>query len=267
MTADYHIHTKMCGHATGEMEEYVVRALEKGLDEIGFSDHIPMYFLPMAERDASIAMKEEELPLYVEKVRMIQKKFAPFKVKLGIEADFAPGMEQTLKNMIEPYDFDYILGSTHFIDGWGFDNPDLVHEYEHKNLDELYVKYFMLVEQTAQSGLFDIIAHPDLIKKFGFRPKKNLDALYEKTVKTIAESNVCVEVNTAGLRVPAEEIYPTFRFLELCRKYNVGVTLGSDAHCPGQVGWGFDKAVQLIKNAGYDQVVFFTEKTKKYQKI
>lgn len=267
MRVDYHIHTKLCGHAYGEMEEYVEEALRKGLNEIGFSDHIPMYFLPPEERDASIAMQESDLPIYVENVMKIREKYKPFPVKLGIEADFSPCQENKLINLIEPYDFDYVLGSVHFINEWGFDNAMFISEYDKWDLYELYERYFSLISQAAQSGLFDIMSHPDLIKKFGYRPDCDLTSLYERTAKTIADAGVCVELNTAGLRVPAVEVYPSQSFLGILCRYGVGVTLGSDAHSPEQVGENFALAVQILKEVGYDKIVTFNKRRKKYHNI
>ncbi len=267
MPVDYHIHTKMCGHASGEMEEYVASARQKGLREIGFADHIPMYFLPPAKRDDSIAMKEEELDTYVGRVREIQEKYYPFPIKLGMEADFVPGMENELKAVLKRHDLDYILGSVHYLDGWGFDNPAQRDGYDRWDLYELYRRYFSTVQKAAASGIFDSLAHPDLIKKFGIRPEGDITEIYEDTVREIAAAGVCIEVNTSGLRVPAGEIYPNTGFLQLCHKYRVPVTLGSDAHLPQQVGAGFKEAVDILKSVGYTKVVTFTGKNKNYYQI
>ena len=267
MPVDYHIHTKMCGHASGEMEEYVTAGQQKGLREIGFADHIPMYFLPAGERDSSIAMKDEELDTYVRRVREMQEKYYPFLIKLGIEADFIPGMEKELIAVLKRYDFDYILGSVHYLNGWGFDNPSHREEYDKWDLYELYQVYFETVKKAAASGIFDSMAHPDLIKKFGFRPDNDIIGIYEDTVREIAAAGVCVEVSTAGLRVPAGEIYPHADFLKLCHKYKVPVTLGSDAHLPQQVGMDFREAFAVLKNAGYTKVVTFSGRDKNYYQI
>lgn len=267
MPVDYHIHTSMCGHATGEMECYVQEALKKGLTEIGFSDHIPMYFLPPGDRDASVAMREDELPTYVQKVRCLQAKYSPFPIRLGIEADFTPGMEKELTNILNQYDFDYCLGSIHFIDGWGFDNPLYKEQYGKWDLYELYQRYFGMVGQAALSGLFDILSHPDLIKKLGYKPEGDLEPIYRKVVGQIAESGVCIEVNTAGLRAPAKELYPQVDFLKLCYAAGVPVSLGSDAHKPEQVGMDFDKALSMLREAGYREVVTFSGRRKNYRKI
>ncbi len=264
MPVDYHIHTKMCGHASGEMEEYVEAAINKGLKEIGFSDHIPMYFLPKEERDTSIAMEEEQLPVYIEKVRELQKKYSEFPIKMGIEADYVPGMEQEVLAILRSYDFDYCLGSIHFIDGWGFDQSEYISEYDKWDLYELYERYFGILAQAAASGLFDTLSHPDLIKKLGFRPEGDLTPLYKKTVKIIADSGVCIEINTAGLRVPAKELYPAAGFLKLCHAAGVNVTLGSDAHKPEQVGANFAEALTLLKDVGFTKVVTFTGRGRNY---
>lgn len=263
MLIDYHIHTKMCHHANGEMEEYVAEARKKGLDEIGFSDHIPMYFLPEEERDPTIAMQEEELPLYIEKVKLIQAANSDFKIKLGLEADFVPGYEDELREILGKYDFDYILGSIHFIDKWGFDNMHYIDNYKKWDIAELYAYYFEQLQKAAQSKAFDILAHADLIKKFGFRPQVDISPVYEKVTDVIKNADICIEINTAGLRVPAKEIYPNRAFLELCYAKKIPLTLGSDAHKPEQVGESFDQAVKLIKSVGYNEIASFDKRKRK----
>jgi len=264
---DYHIHTKMCGHASGEMEQYVESARRQGLLEMGFADHIPMYFFPPEERDCSIAMGEEELPSYAERVRELQKRYHPFPVRFGIEADYTPGMEQELSNILGQYDFDYVLGSVHYLDGWGFDNSSHKGGYDKWALYELYEFYFSLLGRAAASGMFDTMAHPDLIKKFGFKPDGDIIPLYEEAVRTIAGAGVCVEINTAGFRVPAAEVYPNMEFLKLCCRYRVPVTLGSDAHKPDLVGYRFSDALSLLREAGYTEIVTFNRKNKNYIRI
>ncbi|MGB9826468.1 MAG: histidinol-phosphatase, partial [Desulfofundulus sp.] len=149
-----------------------------------------------------------------------------------------------------------------YLGTWGFDNPDQVEEYGRRDIDELYRQYFSLVQQAALAGLFDVIAHPDLIKKFGYRARMDLLEVYEETARAFAEGGVCVEVNTAGLRVPAGEIYPALDFLKLCRRYQVPVTVGSDAHQPHLVAYGWDRVREWLLAAGYNAVVVFRERQK-----
>jgi histidinol-phosphatase (PHP family) len=257
----------MCGHAEGEMEKYIAVAKQRGLQELGFSDHIPMYFLPEKERDSSIAMREEDLPGYVQKIKDLQKTFYPWPIKIGIEADYIPGMETKLADILRQYDFDYVLGSIHFLDGWGFDNPANIDGYKKCDLWELYRQYFFTLGQAAVSGLFDVLAHPDLIKKFGFDPGRELDRSYREALQQISDSGVCVEINTAGLRVPKKEIYPSPEFLNLCFENKVPVSLGSDAHKPEQVGADFNLALELLRSIGYNQVVKFDRRNRNYCRI
>lgn len=257
---DYHIHTARCGHASGRMEEYVKQALTLGLKEIGFADHIPMYWLDKKDRDPTLAMPEEELENYVRAVHMLQAEYPGINIRLGIEVDYIPGHEEKARRILERYPFDYVLGSVHYVDGWGFDNPAYIDRYKTIDLDRLYRRYFALVQQAACSGLFTIMAHPDLVKKFGYRPHTDLQELYDETARAFAEAGVCAEVSTAGLRVPAAEIYPSEEFLRACRNHAVPVTTGSDAHSPDLVGHGFDRAIELLTRVGYCKKFFANAK-------
>ncbi len=259
---DYHIHTARCGHASGRMKEYIEQALARGLTEIGFADHVPMYWLAEGDRDPELAMPESDLAGYVAEVERLRTAYPDISIKLGLEADYIPGYEDGLRRILEQYPFDYVLGSVHFIDGWGFDNPAYIGRYKTLDLGRLYRRYFELVQQAARSRLFDIMAHPDLIKKFGFAAGFDLNDLYDETAGIFAEAGVCVEVSTAGLRVPAGEIYPAEGFLRACRKYAVPVTTGSDAHLPGQVGHEFDRAVELLTRVGYSKIAVFKQRKK-----
>jgi len=264
---NYHIHTKRCGHAFGDIEEYIREAKRLGLREIGFSDHVPVYFFPKEEIDPTIAMPADELPAYVEEVLNQQKINPDITIRLGLEADFAPGYEDELKRIIGSYPFDYVLGSIHFLDGWGYDNPEFIDRYHELDINELYQRYFKTLRAAAASGLFDVLAHPDLIKKFGFLYQGELTEIYEETAKVIKASDLCIEVNTSGLRVPVKEIYPSKEFLEICYRYEIPITIGTDAHCPDQVGMGLEEAFKLVKEVGYRQVAVFTGRERSYINI
>ena len=257
MLPDYHWHTARCGHATGEMEQYVRAAKARGLKEVGFADHIPMYWLGEKAADPSLAMGFADLPVYINDVMLLRVKHPDLRLRLGLEVDYIPGQENRAKEIISKYDFDYIIGSVHYLNGWGFDDPRLAHRYSDLDIREIYCTYFHELVSSALCGIFDIIAHPDLIKKFGHRPEHEPLDLYRQAAKAFADAGVCMEVNTAGLRNPAGEIYPSFEFLKICREYNVPVATGSDAHKPGQVGADFDLARQLLVEAGYNQVAVF----------
>lgn len=256
---DYHLHTNLCGHASGRIDDYLDQAVRKGIREVGFSDHFPLYFLPPGKTIPDYAMSEDQLPLYVD---LVEKRagVSPLKVKLGIEVDYVPGFEKKLAAELAACPFDYVTGSVHFIDGWGFDNPAEIGEYSKRELRLVYEQYFNLIQQAALTGLFDIMAHPDLVKKFGFRLEGDLTPLYEETARAFKKSGVCVEVNSAGLRYPAREIYPAPNLLAIFYHYGIPVTLGSDAHTPEQVGTGLDEALQSVRAAGYTEITLFNRR-------
>ncbi|HEY8478015.1 MAG TPA: histidinol-phosphatase HisJ family protein [Chloroflexota bacterium] len=254
---DYHMHTPLCGHAVGQPEEYVRRALDIGLREIGFSDHLYLYHLPAERRDPELAMREEELPRYVEWIRAVQERAPHLPIRLGIEADYIPGHEARLAEILGQCDFDYVYGSVHFIGEWGLDDPRYVERYAEWDVDALYERYFELVIAAASTGLFDVMAHLDLVKKFGYRPRRDLAPLYRDLAAALKAADVVVEVSTAGLRKPVGEIYPSRDLLAACCKAGVPVTLGSDAHRPEEVGYAFDRAVDLLREVGYRTYVAF----------
>jgi len=259
MLMDYHMHTPLCGHAVGEPKDYVEMALQRGLDEVGFSDHV---ILHVDRREYSMSL--DQLPRYVQEVKALQQLFPNLPIKLGVEADYSPSSVEKIRVVLRRHSFDYVLGSVHSIGDWFFDDSHYVGEYQKRDIDQIYEEYFRLVQEAALSGLFDIIAHPDLIKKFGYKPKDDPRSLYEKTVEAFKNAGVCIEVNTSGLRKPVKEIYPNKGFLKLCLENRIPVTLGSDAHQPKEVGQDLEKAVSLLKSVGYKELALFTERKRKY---
>jgi histidinol-phosphatase (PHP family) len=244
---DYHTHTPLCKHARGEPEEYARRAVERGLDELGFSDHSPM----PPGYDPDFRMGIGQYPDYIAMVERCRKAFPRLSVKLGLEADYHPGTEGFVREVLARYPFDYVLGSVHYLGDWGFDNPEKAHLFEGKDVWRLYEQYYGLVEKLARSRLYDIVGHPDVIKKFGHRPSRDYEPLERRALETVAEAGMALDVNTSGLRRPAKEIYPSPRMLKRAREMGIGITFGSDAHEPRLVGENFDQALAHAKAAGY----------------
>jgi len=251
---DYHMHTARCGHAVGRLDEYAARAVDLGLREIGFSDHLPLLHM----EDLTLSMALDELPLYVREVDDLRARFPDLPIRLGIEVDYLPETAPRLPALLDAHPFDYVMGSLHFVDGWAFDDPRNLDGYEGRDLLALWERYFDLLGDAAESGLFDVLAHPDLIKKFGFRPAEDVRHLHERCLDRIAASGVAVEVSTAGLRKPAKEIYPDEEFLRHCRERSIAVTMGSDAHHPREVGQDFVEALSLLRRVGYEELAVFS---------
>ena len=240
---DSHMHTPLCGHASGTPREYAQAALDAGLDGVCFTDHMPM----PAWYDAPWRMKLEQLPRYIEDIRAVQAEFAgKLDVRLGLEADFHPGTERFVEHVLNLHDWDYVIGSIHYIGAWGFDNPEFVDEYENRELDTLYRDYYALVEGAARSGLFDSLGHLDLPKKFSHRDPNGLYALHALDV--VATQGLALDFNTAGWRKPVAEAYPAPDLVRAATERGIPFVLGSDAHKPEEVGHRFTDAIKEIND-------------------
>ncbi len=245
---DYHVHTKRCKHAVGEIEEYARAAMQAGVTEVGFSDHLPL----VPPQSSNYHMDFSELDDYVRDVRRIRHEFPKLTIRLAVEADYLPGREALSREILARHAWDYVIGSVHYLDGWGFDNEDEIARWSQVKVDEVYRRYYATLRQSAETGLFDVIGHCDLVKKFGHRPSGDLGEDLRSTARCFAAEGVAVEVNTSGLRKPVHEIYPSARLLGILRIAGVPVTLGSDAHAPQEVGKNFPEALALMREAGYE---------------
>ena len=250
--SDYHMHTPLCGHATGEPQAYARRAIEVGLKKIGFSDHAPL----VSHNDRSITMDHSQLPIYHHMIESVRSEFEDdLEVIVGIEADFIPGYEELTRSMLSAYPYDYVIGSVHFIEKWGFDDPIQMKEWNARDVNDVYREYHRLLRKSALSRLFDVLGHVDLVKKFDFHPTVDITAEIEENARVFKKTGVIVEVNSSGLRKPAKEIYPALHDLKIYCAKGVPITFGSDAHDPHDVGRDFDKARDLALAAGYKEYV------------
>ncbi len=249
--ADYHMHTKWCRHATGEMREYVEAGIANGLTEIGFSAHMPVT-VPV---DQHLCLTAEEMHLYVAEARRLQAEYAGrIDVRIGGECDFIPGREAEMEALISAHPFDYVYGSVHFIDGWAHDNPRQKSRWEQIDTAAAYRRYYELVAQAARLGRFDIVGHFDLVKKFGYRPGKSVGDAEAAAADAIAAADMTVEINTAGWDKPCAEQYPSEAILRLLREREIPICFGSDAHAPGEVARHFSRARRMARTLGWTTV-------------
>jgi len=248
---DYHLHGNFCGHATGELDEYVDSALAKGLVEIGFSDHLPKVVDP----DPYHAMLEEKLPLYVEKVLSLREAYrGRITIKLGIEADYFVGHEDDTRRLLDKYPFDYVLGALHFLGDWHFTSKQGLARYGDEDPGEAFPRYFGLLKRMIGTGLFDIVAHPDALRRGAFQPARPLTEEHRAIARLLREKGMALEINTAGIRRGVGSVYPERGFLEACIGEGVPVTLGSDAHAPADVGRDFAEAYRLLADVGVAEI-------------
>lgn len=248
---DYHVHTARCGHAGGATRDYVLRAISRGLDEIAITDHVPLWFLPGEDPEPGLAMSRAELPGYVEEVLALREEFrGRIDVLLGIEADYAEGHEEGLRALLAPYPWDVVLGSVHFVAGGWIDAPGAAARHEREGSANLWNEYYRLVARAASSGMYDVMTHLDLPKKFGNRRPAECAATEEAAVAAIRAADVAVEVSSAGLRKPVGEEYPGPALLSKLVAAGVPIVLSSDGHAPAEVGWGLEQVVAAARAAG-----------------
>jgi len=252
---DYHIHTPRCGDAKGSYSEYIEEALKKGITEIGFSGHSPQYFLPLEKRKRESAIPEEELALYVQEIESLQKEYrSSIVIRLGLEVDFIPGKEKELQSIVDFYPWDYLLLSVHYLGEWPFDNPQYLSVYKERDINEIYEAYYQTLIAGMKTGFFDVVAHFDLPKKFGFLPTKEIRGEIE-ALQVCREQGLVIELNTAGRRKPIGEFYPAASVLAEAQKLGLNVCLGSDAHRPEEVGKDFEEALLLLRHLGFNHLV------------
>jgi len=281
MLTDYHLHLRpdeLSARARDHFTEanvarYRAVAGERGIAELGVSEHVYRFeqALTVWQHPLWSEFATDDLDAYCEFVRTATD------LRLGIEADFVVGAENRTANLLDGHDFDYVVGSVHFLREESIDmddcsvwdsNPAHPHSAE-----QIWERYFHTLAAAARSGLFDILAHPDLIKVWGPAhpdrpmPEGDLRRYYEPAIEAIAETQIAVEVSTAGLRKPVHELYPAQAFLEMCVDAGAPVALSSDAHRPQDVGADYDQALELLDRVGITELCVFERRTRRLEPI
>ncbi|EXX84959.1 histidinol phosphatase [Paenibacillus darwinianus] len=262
---------------------YLRRGKQLGIQRFGIVDHLyrfeefrPYYEKHMTLDDSKLGRMQQNwldrvcigsIELFIELVRGAQRE--GHRIALGIEADYFPGGEEELRSLIANYEFDYIIGSVHFLDGWGFDNPQLQYKFKEQDLVQLYRRLFDCVLGAIGSGMFDIIAHPDNLKVFNYRPEEALLLpMYEEVAAAMKAADVSTEINTGlAYRYPVKEMCPSPAFLRIIHKHGVPVTLSSDSHFPDDIGTMLGEAAELAIRTGYEEVVYFDRGERKNMKL
>lgn len=264
MLTDYHVHLRPDGPDTpgsryftaANAERYREAATERGIAELGVSEHVYRFTQALEVWDHEYWRDSafDDLDGYCGFVK------EETDLKLGIEADFIPGREDRMANLLEGRPWDYVVGSVHFLgdDAVDYDKYDVWTRAE--SADKVWRRYFELLGEAAASGMYDILAHPDLVKVWGRDrpwPEKDLRYYYEIAMGPIADSGIAVELSTAGLRKPVGEIYPAVPFLEMVVDAGNPIALSSDAHVPEHLGHGYDAAQELLERVGVTELCVF----------
>ncbi len=267
MLTDYHVHLRPDEPGTtaeryftaANAQRYREAAGERGIAELGVAEHVYRFKQALAVWDHPYWTDNahDDLDAYCAFVR------DETDLKLGIEADFIPGREERMRDLLEAREWDYVVGSIHFLGDGALDYAKYDVWTSGRSADEVWSTYFRWLGELAATGMFDILAHPDLVKIWGPTdaqrpwPEKDLRFYYDLAMEQIAESGIAVEVSTAGLRKPVGEIYPDRAFLEMVADAGNPVALSSDAHTPDILGHEYERAVELLADVGITELAVF----------
>lgn len=259
MRVDSHMHTPLCGHAVGEPIEYAMIAAEKGIDLITITCHIPMRWEAFGQ--AGIRMQREELDDYVALVQRTAEQARPQGVEVlcGIEAEVYPNEAELepMDEILAQYDFDFVLGSLHaqcrsYIE-WLSNNKV---KKDSMKIDS----YFRHLKDGAQSGRYDSMSHPDVIRTYGvvqsFNPLEHEEVIRD-FLQAVVDEDICMEVNTSGLTKGDFEVHPDPQILDWAAEMGVKLTIGSDSHRPGSVGQFFDIIQPMLRDKGFKDLYYF----------
>lgn len=236
-------------------------ARQKGIEEFGISEHA-YHFYQTKDIISNPWMEERRYYDMQDYLKLFHEAWNEnIPVKMSIEMDYTPGKHAEMKRFIDAYPFDYVIGSIHWVEDFGIDLAEFRKEWDLRDTYEVYTKYFDQVVTLAQSNLFDIIGHLDLVKIFKYVPEDESFLLeqYDRAASALSDSKTCVEISTAGLRKPVGELYPDKRLLQMCYEKGVPIVLSSDAHVPEHVGADYDKAIELAKSVGYSKIMTFSK--------
>lgn len=274
MLTDYHVHLRPDGAGTPAAEyftaanaaRYREAAEQRGIAELGASEHVYRFTqaLDVWQHPFWRENAVDDLDAYCEFVRDAG-------LRCGIEADFVPGREDRMANLLDGRPWDYVIGSVHFVGDEAVDHPDWdVWSSRSVDPEKIWKRYFKWLGEAARSGLFDILAHPDLVKVWGPdrpRPDGDLRRFYELAMAGIAESGIAVEVSTAGLRKPVGERYPAEPFLAMCLEAGCPVALSSDAHVPEHVGFEYEGTVEWLAAQGVRELCVFEGRERRLEPL
>ncbi|WP_167161448.1 histidinol-phosphatase [Streptomyces sp. MBT27] len=258
---DLHTHHERCGHAQGTLRDYVRSAIDAGLHTLGFSDHSPFFAEPEDHHRPWVAMAKSEFPRYVAEAHRLREEYADrIRILIGVESDYFPEHAGLYREVLARHDFDYVIGSVHVMDGVDLFRPERWAGATEDDLLRAKEQYCDLVAQSARSGLFDILGHIDVVKAACPGMSSIATPATERMLRTIAEADVVIEVNTSGRTKACGGWYPDLAVLEMAAHYGVKVTYGSDAHVPERVGEDRAEVRRTLRDLGYRHWYVFEQR-------
>ena len=282
MKIDYHMHFEYGSYDLEWVQGFFESAKKNGVGEIGISEHShgfiefkDLYYEELILDDSVVGSYQAKwleknkfkysLKDYFKFMQMLKEKGYP--VKIGIEICNFKNQEK-VKAIIKDYEFDYIIGSVHFLNGWGYDFADIKQVWNDFSLQDIYKWYAEEITNLAQSGLYDVLGHPFNIRLFKNIPEFDVKPILEQVATVLKEANMVIDINTGTLyRYPIEEISPYPDFLQVAKKYDLPIITSSDAHKPEDCGRYIDEAIAYAKTFGYDSSVIFTNRQRSINKF
>jgi histidinol-phosphatase (PHP family) len=274
MLTDYHLHLRPDEldarperyFAEANVERYRAVADERGIAELGVSEHVYRFeqALDVWRHPFWVTYALDDIDDYCAFIRERTD------LRLGIEADFVPGAEDRMVNLLQARDFDYVIGSVHFIGDVAVDMDDYSVWDSGHSVEDVWKRYFETLGEAARSGIFDVLAHPDLVKVWGAerpQPDGDLRFYYDLAMDGIADSGIAIEVSTAGLRKRTKELYPAPAFLEMCLEAGAPIALSSDAHRPQDIGADYDSAIELLGQFGITELSVFDHRRRTLEPV
>lgn len=280
---DHHVHVHQHGPYRGvgpepgsfpqsHIERFVEAAAARGVGDVGFTEHLfrcveseqllgPFWEgesrTDLAEQAEAFVAEERVMSLDAYVTAVVRAKERGLPVRLGLEVDFFPETIGAVADYLAQYPFDFLIGSTHWVGGWSIDHTDVAYEFERRGVRAAWEGYFAIETELAASGVVDVLAHVDVVKKLGYRLEEPPLELYRSVVEAAAVSGTAVEISTAGLHQPGRELYPGPEMLAMFNEAGVPITLASDAHIPEHVGRDFNLSIEAASGAGYSEQLQF----------
>lgn len=263
---DYHTHCYLCNHAQGTIEDYIIAGINKGMTEIGISDHFPMELLP--EHFHIYAMTLDDFSGYIDEIKKLRKKYiSQINIKIASEVDFFPSVFEEYKSNLASFadSFDYLIGSIHAVPWKGLeaipiDEKQAIPIIKEIGVDKAYLEYYNSVLRMVKSNFFNIVGHLDLPKKYGLVPE-NSENIWEKVLQILDEiehNGMAVEINTSGYRRKINQPYPSEQIIKELIQRKIPLTLGSDAHSPQDIGFRFQEILTKVKKWGVTNLCQFS---------
>jgi histidinol-phosphatase (PHP family) len=270
---DYHVHLRPDDldasaaeyFTSANVDRYLESASDRGVEELGASEHVYRFTEALEVWDHEFWREYAvgDLGEYCDFVRTTP-------LKLGLEMDFIPGREDRIAGLLDGHDFDYVVGSVHFVGDRAVDDDAYDIWDSGTEPERIWRRYFETLAEAARSGLYDILAHPDLVKVWGRGrpvPDRDVRFFYEPLVEAIADTGVAVEVSTAGWRKPVDELYPSDALAEMCVDAGAAFALSSDAHAPEDIGYAYDRAVEAMRRWGVEELAVFDRRRRSMEPL